>query len=84
MATQTATQRRAAARKAAATRKRHSAEQTARRQVERIALIPVGAVFEARDRLVDTACSYRTPGRARGRARRALNRYERRGRRVFA
>jgi hypothetical protein len=80
MATQTATQRRAAARKAAATRKRHSAQQKARRQAERIALIPVGAAFEARDRVVDAVRGHRTPGRAR----RTLNRFERRGRRVLA
>ena len=80
MATQTATQRRAAARKAAATRRRHNAQRTARRQIERFALIPVGAVFEARDRVADTVRGYRTPGRAR----RTLNRFERRGRRVVA
>jgi hypothetical protein len=45
------------------------------RQAERALLIPIGAVLEARDSIVDTARTFTN----RSRTRRQLNRYERRG-----
>jgi len=84
MATQTATKRSAAARKAAATRKRNAARRDARhtarltglegiqRHAERALLIPVGATLAARDAIVDAVTT-------RSRFRRQLSRFERRG-----
>lgn len=45
------------------------------RQAERVALIPVGAVLEARDAIIDSARTYSNPRRAK----RQLDRFERRG-----
>ena len=100
MAPQTRIQRQAAAKKAAATRKRNSANSTARatskqaarstarrvsaeklrvealaRRAQRVVLIPVGAALEARDRIASVVRTYSD----RQRARRKLNRFERRG-----
>jgi len=45
------------------------------RDAERLALIPVGAVLEARDVMIDTVRTYSDPRRAK----RRLDRFERRG-----
>jgi hypothetical protein len=45
------------------------------RQAERVALIPVGAALEARDVVIDAARTYSNPRRAK----RQLDRFERRG-----
>jgi hypothetical protein len=82
MATQTSTKRQATAGNATATRKRNAAKQSAARtkasiarQAERVALIPVGAALAVRDAVIDTARTYSDPRRAK----RQLDRFERRG-----
>jgi hypothetical protein len=91
MATQTRTQRQAAAKKAAATRKRNAAKHTratarrasaettrleaVARQAERAVSIPVGAALEARDRVNATVRTYSDSRLTR----QQLNRFERRG-----
>ena len=49
--------------------------ETFARQAERVALIPVGAALEARDSVIDAARTYSDPRRAK----RRLDRFERRG-----
>ena len=87
MATQTQTQRQAAAKRAAATRKRNAAKRSAAgtslgavaRNAQRAVLIPVGALATAGDSVRRIALTYAS---SRSRARQ-LDRFERRGARAL-
>ncbi len=84
MAVQTPTQRQAAAKKAAATRKRNAATQTTRLQgaargAQRALYVPIGAILEARDGFADTVRTYSDSRRVQ----REFDRFERRGERAL-
>jgi hypothetical protein len=88
MATQTSTRRRAAAQRAAATRKRNQAKQSASasrfgavgRQAQRAVLIQVGAAVTVGDKVRQAARTYSS----RDVVTRELNRFERRGARAVS